>query len=52
MEDAGRYFDRREIGRILQGELPAPGTNIHIKALKRLGDHSKDTVVAEQEAPG
>jgi len=47
LEDAGRYFDRKEIGRILQGELPARGANIHIKALKRLGDYSKDAV-AEQ----
>lgn len=52
MEDAGRNFDRTETGRILQGELPARGANIHIKALKRLGDYSKDTVVAEREAPG
>jgi hypothetical protein len=43
LEDAGRYFDRKEIGRILQGELPARAANIHIKALKRLGDYTKDT---------
>jgi hypothetical protein len=48
MEDAGEYFDRTEIGRILQGELPARGANIRIKALKRLGDYSKDTVVTER----
>jgi hypothetical protein len=47
MEEAGRYFDRKEIGRILQGELPARGTNIRIKTLKLLADYSKD-VVADQ----
>jgi hypothetical protein len=44
MEDAGRYFERKEISRILQGELPARGSNIRIKTLKLLGDYSKDTV--------
>jgi hypothetical protein len=44
MEDAGRYFDRVEISRILQGELPAQGTNIRIKTLKLLADYSKDVV--------
>jgi hypothetical protein len=47
MEDAGRYFDRKEISRILQGELPARGANISIKALKLLGDYSKD-LIADQ----
>ncbi len=44
LEDAGKYFDRKEISRILQGELTANGTNIVIKALTRLADYSKDTV--------
>jgi len=47
LEDAGRYFDRKEISRILQGELPAWGTNVHIKALKLLGDYRKDLVAGE-----
>jgi hypothetical protein len=47
MEDAGRYFDRKEISRILQGELPARGTNIRIKTLKRLADYSKDMVAGQ-----
>jgi hypothetical protein len=47
MEDAGKYFDRKEIGRILQGELPARGTNIRIKTLKLLADYSKDVVASQ-----
>ncbi len=47
LEDAGKYFDRKEIGRILQGELPARGTNIGIKALKLLADYSKDMVAGQ-----
>jgi hypothetical protein len=49
MQEAGRYFDRKEIGRILQGDLPARGTNIRIKALKLLADYSKD--IAAGQAP-
>ena len=47
LQDAGRYFDRREISRILQGELPARGTNIRIKALKLLADYSKDVIAGQ-----
>lgn len=47
LEDAGRYFDRKEISRILQGELAAHGTNIGVKVLTRLADYSKDTVAGE-----
>ena len=43
MEDAGRYFERKEISRILQGELPARGSNIHIKVLKRLADYQRNS---------
>ena len=46
LEDAGRYFGRKEISRILQGELTAHGTNIGIKVLTRLADYSKDTLTA------
>jgi hypothetical protein len=42
MEDAGKYFDRKDMVRIFQGELPAHGTNIHIKVLMLRGDYSKD----------
>jgi hypothetical protein len=45
MEDAGKYFDRKEIGRVLQGELTAHGAHIGIKVLTRLADYSKDTVI-------
>jgi hypothetical protein len=40
--DAGRYFERAEIMRIFEGELPSHGTNIGITVLKRLSDYSKD----------
>ena len=43
LEDAGRYFEWNEISRVLQGELPANGTNIRISVLKRLSDYDKDT---------
>jgi hypothetical protein len=42
-EDAARYFDRKEIGLILKGELPAHSANIHIKVLALRDDYSKDT---------
>ena len=44
LEDAARYFSRKEIGRIFQSELPAHGTNIGIKVLALRGDYSKDAV--------
>jgi hypothetical protein len=46
LEEAGRYFERVEISRILQADLPAHGVNIRILALTLRGDYSKDTVVA------
>jgi len=42
-EDASRYFDRKEIGLILEGELPMQSANIHIKVLALRDDYSKDT---------
>jgi hypothetical protein len=42
MADAGRYFDRKEMVRIFQGELPAHGENIRIKVLTLRGDYTKD----------
>ena len=42
LEDAGKYFDRKDMVRIFQRELPAHGTNIHIKVLTLRGDYSKD----------
>lgn len=44
LEDAGKYFERVEISRILQAELPAYGVNIRINVLALRGDYSKDTV--------
>ncbi len=43
LEDAARYFTRKDISLILQAELPAHGTNIGIKVLALRGDYSKDT---------
>jgi hypothetical protein len=33
-EDGAPYFERKEISRIFQGELPSHGVNIHISVLK------------------
>jgi hypothetical protein len=47
LEDAARYFGRKEISLIFQSELPAHGTNIGVKVLALRGDYSKDTVGRE-----
>jgi hypothetical protein len=49
-EDAARYFDREEIGLILQTELPAHSANIHIKVLTLRDDYSKDTTARTSPA--
>jgi len=49
-EDAVRYFDRKEIGLILQRELPAHSANIRIKVLTLRDDYSKDTTAAAAPA--
>ncbi len=41
LADAARYFERKEISRVLQGELPAHASNVHITVLKLLGDYTK-----------
>jgi hypothetical protein len=50
LEDAGRYFERKELSLIFQSELPAHGTNIHITVLGLRGDYSKDTVAGTAPA--
>jgi hypothetical protein len=45
LEDAARYFSRKDISRIFQSELPSHGANIGIKVLALRGDYSKDAVV-------
>jgi len=50
LEDAARYFERKEVGRIFQGELPAHGTNIHINVLALRGDYTKDAVIERPAA--
>jgi hypothetical protein len=47
LEDAARYFGRKEVSVIFQGELPAHGTNIHINVLALCGDYVKDTVAGQ-----
>jgi hypothetical protein len=42
-EDGARYFERPEISKIFQGELPARGVNIKINILKSLADYEKDS---------
>ena len=43
-QDAAMYFDRKEIGLILQSELPTHSANIHIKVLTLRDDYIKATV--------
>jgi hypothetical protein len=52
LEDAGRYFDRKELSRIFQSELPAHGANIDITVLALRGDYSKDTLAGTAPARG
>jgi len=40
-QDAARYFDRQEIGLILQGELPTHSANIRVKVLALRDDYVK-----------
>jgi len=47
LEDGARYFERKEISRIFQGELPAHGVNIKISVLKSLTDYEKDVPLGE-----
>ena len=44
LEDAGRYFERKELSLIFRSELPSHGTNIRITVLALRGDYSKDAV--------
>jgi hypothetical protein len=50
LEDAARYFSRKEISVIFQSELLAHGTNIGIKVLALRGDYTKDTGAAKATA--
>jgi hypothetical protein len=49
LEDAARYFGRKEISLILS-ELSAHGTNISIKVLALRGDYSKNAVAGKTAA--
>jgi hypothetical protein len=54
-QDAATYFDREEIGLILQSELPTHSANIGIKVLALRDDYIKATVAetaaAHQDQP-
>lgn len=52
MEDAGKYFDRKDMVRIFQGELAAHGTNIRIKVLTLRADYGKDVESRSGAAEG
>ena len=43
LEDAARYFARKELAPIFQSQLPAHGTNIRINVLVLRGDYPKIT---------
>ena len=49
MEDAAHYFERKEISRVLQGELPSHAAHVQISVLKRLGDYTKVTAAESYE---
>ena len=42
LEAGAKYFERPEMIRIFEGELPQHGTNIGITVLKRLTDYTKE----------
>jgi hypothetical protein len=42
MVDAAHYFERKEIRRVLQGELPAHAENVRIMVMERRGDYTKE----------
>lgn len=44
MQEGAAYFERKEISRIFQGELPSHGANIKVSILKMLSDYTKDAV--------
>ncbi len=43
-EEGAKYFERKEISKIFQGELPAHGINIQMTVLKTLTDYTKDSI--------
>ena len=47
LEDGARYFERKEIGRIFQAELPQHGVHIRITVLKALTDYAKGAAADE-----
>lgn len=47
LQDGATYFERKEISRIFQGELPSHGVNIKVSILKGLSDYTKNTMTDE-----
>ncbi len=41
MADAAHYFERKEVSRVLQGELPYHASQVQISVFKRLEDYTK-----------
>jgi hypothetical protein len=47
LEDAATYFERPEMIRVFEGELPQHGMNIAITVLRRLTDYTKDQATTD-----
>ena len=43
LSDAARYFDRPEMIRIFEGELPEHASRVRVAVLRRLSDYTKST---------
>ena len=41
LQDAAKYFERPEISRIFQAELPARASNVRVSVMKSLGEYDK-----------
>jgi hypothetical protein len=44
LEAGARYFERPEMIRVFEGQLPEHGTNIGITVLRRLTDYTKGNI--------
>ena len=48
LADAATYFERPEMIRVFQGELPQHGMNVGITVLRRLTDYAKDEAMTDE----
>ena len=46
LEAGAKYFERPEMIRVFEGELPQHGVNIGITVLRRLADYSKGDIAS------